>query len=432
MVTANDRFAGRVTRREFARRGLRLGLAASAAGAFLAACGSSSPSSGRAGGDADEPIRIGAVVPLTGRYAALGELIKNAYELAVEDINQAGGVAVGGRGRRLELITLDDESDPTRTVQRLETLNATHRVAAYLGGAGSDLHAAAAAVAEKNRIPYLGVAFALQSIHGHGYQYLFSPFPKSPAIARVTFDLLDALDPRPTRVAIFAESTDWGNELDDLWRAEVRARGYQLVADQRYTPGAKDYAPLIGKAKDGGAQVVLALPSGPDGIAMVKQMKELAFTPAAAFILRAPDGATWAQNLGRDGDAVMHIVGWSVSSTFPGSQDLVRRYQERHNRPPGSSVGAAYAAVQVLADALSRAGGTDRRAIRNALAATDLAATVIGPVQFNPDGTGRVATIVTQYQDGAQVAVWPREQAARPVLYPAKPFAERERTSLSR
>jgi branched-chain amino acid transport system substrate-binding protein len=424
-MSSTDRTERRLTRREFARRSARLGLAASA-GAFLAACGPSSPSD-RAGAAGGDPIRVGAVVALTGRYAALGELIKNAYDLAVEDINRAGGVEVGGRRRPLELITLDDQSDPTKTVQRLETLNATHRVAAYLGSAGSDLHAAAAAVAEKNRIPYLGVAFALQSVHQRGYQYLFSPFPKSPAIASATFDLLDALDPRPARVAIFAESTDWGNELDDLWRAEVRARGYQLVVDQRYMPGARDYAPLIGEAKDLGAQVLLALPSGPDGIAMVKQMQELAFAPAAAFILRAPDGATWTQTLGRDGDAVMHVVGWSTTSTFPGSQALVERYQERHNRPPGSSVGPAYAAVQVLADAVGRAGGADRRTIRDALAATDLPATAIGPVRFNPDGTGRVGAIVTQYQDGAQVAVWPREQATKPVLYPAKPFAERGR-----
>ena len=207
-------------------------------------------------------------------------------------------------------------------------------------------------MAEKNRIPYLGVAFSLLSVHKHGYRYLFSPFPKSPDLARVTFDLLDSLDPRPTRVAVFAESTDWGDELGALWRDELRGRGYQLVADERYAPGAKDYVPLIARARDGGAQVLLTLPTGPDGIALVKQMKELAFTPAASVILRAPDGATWPQNLGKDGDGAMQIVGWSASGAIPGARELARRYQERHNRPPGSIVGSAYAVVQVLADAL--------------------------------------------------------------------------------
>ncbi len=384
----------------------------------LAACGGAAPASGAT-------IKIGAVVPTTGRYAAGGELVKNGYELAIEDINKAGGVDVNGTKMQLELTVLDDESDATKTVQRLETLNSSNQVSAYLGGFGSDLHAAAAAVAEKNKIPYIGIAFALKKIHENGYQYLFSPFPKSPDIAKTSFDLLDSLNPKPTKVAIFAEKTDWGNELGGLWRNEIQSRGYQLVDDEQYAPGAKDFAPLIGKAKDAGAQVVLGLPNGPDGTTIVKQMKELAYTPQALFLIRAPDGATWASNLAKDGDDVMLIQGWAATVNFPGAQDMAKRYQAKYNKPAQSSVGSAYAAVQILADAISRAKSTDRQAIRDALAATDLKETVIGPVKFNPDGTGQVISIVTQYQDGVQVAVWPKEQAAKAVVFPAKPFTER-------
>ena len=274
-----------------------------------------------------EPIKIGAVVPTTGRYAAGGTLVKNAYELAVADINAAGGVDVGGTKRPLELTVLDDESDATKTVQRLETLNSSNGVAAYLGGFGSDLHAAAAAIAEKNKIPYFGVAFALKKIHEQGYQYLFSPFPKSPDIAKATFDLLDSFSPKPAKVAIFAETTDWGAELGGLWRDEAGKRGYQIVTDEQYTPGAKDFAPLITKAKDSGAEVVLALPSPPDGTTITKQMQELAYTPPATFLIRAPDSATWAKNMGKTGDDVLLIQGWADNVTFPGSKEMVARYQ---------------------------------------------------------------------------------------------------------
>jgi branched-chain amino acid transport system substrate-binding protein len=334
-------------------------------------------------------------------------------------------VDVNGTKMQIELTILDDESDPTKTVQRLETLNSSNQVSAYLGGFGSDLHAAAAAVAEKNKIPYVGIAFALKKIHENGYQYLFSPFPKSPDIAKTSFDMLDSLNPKPTKVAIFAETTDWGNELAGLWRNEIQARGYQLVDDEQYAPGAKDFTPLIGKARDAGAEVVLALPNGPDGTTIVKQMKELAYTPQALFLIRAPDGATWASNLGKDGDYVMLIQGWAATVNFPGSQDMAQRYQTKYNKPPQSSSGSAYATVQILADAIQRAKSTERQAIRDALAATDLPETVIGPVKFNPDGTGQVVSIVTQYQDGVQVAIWPQDQAAKAVIYPAKAFAER-------
>ena len=83
----------------------------------------------------------------------------------------------------IELVLLDDESDATKTVASSRRL-AAQGVVAYLGGFGSDLHAAAASVAEKNQIPYLGVAFALHKIHQQGFRYLFSPFWKSPDIGR--------------------------------------------------------------------------------------------------------------------------------------------------------------------------------------------------------------------------------------------------------
>ena len=98
-----------------------------------------------------QSIKVGAVVPLTGRYGAGGAQVRAGYEIAVEQINAGGGVTVGGKKMPIELVLLDDESDATKTVARLETL-AAQGVVAYLGGFGSDLHAAAASVAEKNKI----------------------------------------------------------------------------------------------------------------------------------------------------------------------------------------------------------------------------------------------------------------------------------------
>src|SRR5437667_11862762 len=158
-----------------------------------------------------QTIKIGAVVPLTGRYAAGGAQNKAGYEIAVQQVNSAGGVSVGGKNMRLELVMLDDESDPTKTVARLETL-AAQGVVAYLGGFGSDLHAAAASVAEKNKTPYLGVAFALHKIHQQGFRYLFSPFWKSPDIRQATAGLLASIPPRerPQPAAISQEKTHCG------------------------------------------------------------------------------------------------------------------------------------------------------------------------------------------------------------------------------
>src|SRR5262249_54254913 len=111
-----------------------------------------------------QSTKLGSLMPLTWRYASIGNDLKPGYDIAVERINAAGGIQVGNRRFPIELMVLDDESDATKTVARLET-HAAQGVLAYFGGAGSDLHAAGATIAEKNRIPYLGIRFALESIH---------------------------------------------------------------------------------------------------------------------------------------------------------------------------------------------------------------------------------------------------------------------------
>jgi branched-chain amino acid transport system substrate-binding protein len=329
-----------------------------------------------------------------------------------------------GKQIPLELVTRDDESDPTKVVQNMESLNSDEHVVAYLGGFGSDLHAAAASIAEKNQIPYLGVAFALYKIHQQGYKYLFSPFPKSPALAKATFDIFDTLDPKPAKVAIFAEKTDWGAELGTAWRQEAQTRGYELVADETYAPGASDFSDLILKAKDGGAQAVLALPNPPDALTLVKQMKELDFNPGITMIIRGADAVSWSENMGKDGDYILLAAGGNPEANFPGALDMVKRHEQKFGKTAAGTTAPAYSTVQILVDAIQRANSLDPQAIRDAIAATDMT-TVAGPITFNPDGTGNVITVVSQYQDGKQKLVWPKDIAVVPVTYPAPAWNER-------
>jgi branched-chain amino acid transport system substrate-binding protein len=372
-----------------------------------------------------QTIKLGAVVPLTGRYGAGGAQIRAGYEFAVEHINAGGGITVGGVKMPLELILLDDESDATKTVARLETL-AAQGVVGYLGGFGSDLHAAAASVAEKNHIPYLGVAFALQKIHQQGFHYLFSPFWKSPDIGLATQGLL-ALIPaadRPKAVAIFQEKTDWGREMATAWTETGKAAGYQVVLNGEYAPGAKDFSDLILKAKSAGADLVLALPTPPDGMTLVKQMKELGYTPKLSLFIRAPDAQIWSQNLGKDGDYMVLAAGWHHAMKGAGVKELNDAHQKKFGRPADPLVGPAYACVEILAAAVTRAGFPDREKVRDAVAATSMN-TVIGPVKFRADGTGIVAQALLQWQNGKQELVWPKESATAALAFPAPPFAKR-------
>jgi branched-chain amino acid transport system substrate-binding protein len=372
-----------------------------------------------------QTIKVGAVVPITGRYGAGGAQVRAGYEIAVEQLNAAGGVTVGGKKMPIEFVLLDDESDATKTVSRLETL-AAQGVVAYLGGFGSDLHAAAASVAEKNRVPYLGVAFALNKIHQQGFRYLFSPFWKSPDIGQATqglFALIPAGE-RPKSVAIFQEKTDWGREMATAWTEAGKGAGYQVVLNGEYAPGAKDFSDVILKAKSAKADAVFALPTPPDGMTMIKQMKELDYTPKLALFIRAPDAVVWSKNLGKDGDYMVLAAGWHHAMKGTGVKELNDAHEKKYGRPADPITGPAYACVQILAAAVTRAGSLDRDKVRDAIAATNLT-TVIGPVKFRPDGTGIVQQALLQWINGKQELVWPKESATAPLAYPAPPFARR-------
>jgi len=175
---------------------------------------------------APETIKVGAVVSLSGPFGSQGPEQRVGYQIGVDDVNKDGGIYVKEFGKKIpiELTVLDDESDPVKLVSRLETLNTINKVVTYFGGFGSSMHAAGAAIAEKNKIPYFGIAFALYSIHQQGYKYLFSPFPKSPQQAVGHFDLLDSIPKniRPQKIAIFELEDDWGKELGGFWRKKLQ------------------------------------------------------------------------------------------------------------------------------------------------------------------------------------------------------------------
>ncbi|PKO00086.1 MAG: hypothetical protein CVU42_04920 [Chloroflexi bacterium HGW-Chloroflexi-4] len=372
---------------------------------------------------APEYIEIGASIPLTGKFGSLGSQVKVGYDYAIADINADGGVYVAEYGTKipLRLTAYDDESDPTKAVSNLEKVFTENNVVAYLGGAASGMHAATTAIAEKNKVPYLGVSFAWWNIHQRGYKYLFSPFPKSPDQARDVFKALNELVPtkeeRPTNIAIFQEKTDWGNELGGLFKADAGPAGYTVAYYAEYAPGTTDFSTLIMEAQAANADMLLGMPNTPDGIAIVKQAAELGWEPKFIMLVRAPDAATWGEATGTAGDSVTMFAGWHSGENFDGIAEINAKHQTDFSRPADILVGPAYACVQILAAGIEKAGTLDRDAIRDAIAATEMM-TVMGNVSFNADGTGNVLNPLVQWQDGKMELVWPADQKTADFVYP--------------
>ena len=210
---------------------------------------------------------------------------------------------------------------------------------------------AAASIADKNKIPYLGVAFALLWHPSTGVALSLLAFSEISRPDQRNFCFSRCDDSRRTATAQSGalSRTDGlgkGNGLG-LGKALAKKHGYEVVASGEYAPGSKDFSDLILKAKTAGAEAVLALPSPPDGMTIVKQMKELDFNTKVNLFIRAADPPVWSQNLSKDGDYVLLSPGWHFAAKYP----RVSRDQRRASKiiqPAGRSSGRSV--LRLLAD----------------------------------------------------------------------------------
>jgi branched-chain amino acid transport system substrate-binding protein len=379
--------------------------------------------------NAPAAIKIGGAIPLTGTSSSGGVDLFFGYSQAVKDINATGGVYVAEYGTKipLSLKLVDDESDASKTVSRLEQLNSVDHVVAYLGTYSSELNAAAAPIAEKNRIPIVAVAFSNLSPHQQGYKYLFSPFVKTTQGVESIFELLNTLgSKKPTKIGIWAEQSDWGVEIAKSAPEMAKKYGYQVVQNQMYDITTIDFSSFILQAKQAGVEVPIAIPIPATAITIGKQMKELDYNPLTYVLWRGAGAASWPKTMGKDGNGALYIANWDWHYSTPGTKDLVDNYRALNSAMPSVNVGSAYAAVQVLADAIERAGTLNSGKIRDALAATKNLETIEGTLQgFDGSGIGIMPSSVMQWQNMISQVVWPDEFASSKFIYPLPTWSNR-------
>ncbi len=374
-----------------------------------------------------QTIPVGACISLSGPYSNLGGQAKAGYEIAADDINRTGGVFVKEYGQKipLEIIVQDTESVPMKAVSSMEWLYTSRKVVVYIGE-GNMVNGQG--VAEKNKIPALAIASPHQQPHDRGLRYWFAPFAKSLDTAKAICDVLDTIpaEKRPKTVAIFEENTDFAIEQAEALEKEALKRGYKVAVFEKYPRITKDFSPLIMAAKNAGAEVVFSAPVAPDGMTMMRQMKELDYNPKAVVVIRGAEDLSWGKALGPVGDYVILAgMSWHHRINYPGVDKLNAAFQSKFGRPADILTGSAYASIQILAAAIEKAGTLDTTKIRDAISATDMM-TVMGRIKFRPNGTLiDPCPAVVQWLAGDRKLVWPKEFRETPFVYPIPPWKER-------
>jgi branched-chain amino acid transport system substrate-binding protein len=403
--------------RGISRRGVLVGSSAVAASLGL-------PAIVRA---ADE-ILVAGILPLTGPSAQFGQQSWNAMQFAVDLMNEAGGVKSMG-GAKLTLAVFDTETKPEIAVTQTE--NAIQRGAkALIGCNQSAATIVASQVSERNEVPFLTAYDIDPSITARGFKYIFrcSPLTGNYASDLLTTakELTDKAGSSAKRVGLLSENSVAGQGVNKALTAVAQKLGFELVATDTYDVGTtQNFAPFIIKMKANRVDIMVGHNRVSDGIQITRTAKELAYNPSfMGGVLGAPNTREYIEALGKDADNVFGTDSFSPMLKAPGLPAVVERVKVKMNRVMDVGVATIMADIAVIWDALERAKTEDPRALRDAIAGTDLNTGdrnffMLRGAKFSDKGDNeKAAGIVTQIQNGLAVPVWPVEFAKAQAVYP--------------
>jgi len=402
--------------------------------AFVIACALMLPHAVRAA----DPMRIGLSVSLTGAVAPIGKQVLAALQIWRDDVNANGGLL----GRPVELVFYDDQSNPANVPQLYTKLIEVDKVDLLIGPYATNMVAPSIPILMQYHKTSIGILANAANSKFHYNQY-FSMLPTGPepqkSFAYGFFELAAAQKPRPTTVAIVAADAEFAQNAADGARQSIKELGgFQIVMDQKYPPTTTDYAPIMHAVQALNPDIVYVAAYPPDSVGIVRAANEIGLTPkmfGGTFI-----GLLVTPIKVQLGPLVNGIVNNEVflpakSLTFPGTAEVLAKYQEAAKTQGIDPMGwafapIAYAAGQTLAQAVEATKGTDQTAIAAWLRGHTVH-TVVGDIAFGKDGEwAKSRVFFTQFQHVTgnsldnfrdtthEVVVWPNDYKTGDLIYP--------------
>ena len=349
-----------------------------------------------AGGDSGQ-IVVGYYGDLTGRTSNFGQSTKNGVEMAVDEINKAGGI----NGRQIKVLSEDDEGRPEKAATVVTKLIDQDRVIALVGEVASGNSLAAAPKAQAAKVPMISPSSTNPAVTQVG-DYIFrvcfiDPF-QGEVMAKFAANTLKA-----KKAAIMLDfNSPYSRGLTEFFESSFTKLGGQVVTKQSYTQGDRDYKGQLTSIRSANPDVIY-VPGyyGEVGV-IAKQAKQLGITQP----LLGGDGwdAPQLWELGGDslnGDFISNH--YSVEDPSPAIQKFVSDFKSRYNIAPDALAALGYDAMRVLADAIKRSGTTEGAKLRDAIAATKDFPGVTGVISINADRNAVKPAVVLKLQGGKYV-----------------------------
>lgn len=336
------------------------------------------------GGPAGGEILVGEYGSLTGPQATFGVSTHNGIMIALDEINAAGGV----NGRKLKVITEDDQSKPEEAATAVTKLISQNRVIAVLGEVASTASIAAAPICQQNKVPMITPSSTNEEVTKKG-DYIFrlcfidNYQGEQLAVFAANTKAQNGLEAKTAAILTDVKS-DYSTGLAKVFEDKFVSLGGRIVARASYANGDSDFK----------SQLTSVKPTNPDVLFVPGY-----YTDIGQIAIQARDLGIKQPLIGGDGwesPKLIEIGGAALEGCFysnhyfaedpaPAVREFVQKYEQRFGQKPDSLAALGYDSAMVLADALRRAGTTDGPALRDAIAKTSNFSGVTGNITIGPD-----------------------------------------------
>jgi len=366
-----------------------------------------------------QEIKIGAVLPVTGKESKIGGAYKQATEFFVKEVNDSGGLDVGGKKMKIALILLDDTSDGAKSAQLVEQLCAQEKVHAVIGGYGSQLVQAQSVVPERYGTPYISGGAGARSIYGRS-KWVFGVLSPVDVLSQTQMEFLASLVAagklkKPLKIALVTENTEHGKDYSQGVKDYVKAHpgDFSVVVEESFDyNNTPDFKPVLTRVQNAKADLFMADAHLEDYISMQRTYTQMGlYHQMLTYGARGSDAAA-RKALGPATDYIFASGWWSDLLPYPQVKAFNAKWKAATGSDPQWYHATAYETVRALTAAIRKAGSLKPDAIRAALAATDLKDSILpgGELKFTSTGQAVLPFVVTQNKPGDKVdLVWPRE-----------------------
>jgi branched-chain amino acid transport system substrate-binding protein len=377
-------------------------------------------------------VTFGAPVSLTGATSNEGKYTRDGYDFAINAINAAGGINVGGKCYQLAAKYYDDESKADTSAKLTEKLITEDKVTFLLGPYGSGPTRTASVISEKYKIPMVEANGAAEDIFSRNFKYVFGILSPGKMYLRGVIDMALAQDSSLKTVAILVENDVFALEVASGAKEYAESKGLKVVYNEKYPSGTKDVASLLTVVKGLSPDIILGSGHLQDSILVTKQSKDLGISPKVLAFSVGPATPEYRSSLGKDADYVYDGAQWTSAVKYVGddvfktSVNYTTLFMAKFGYEPPYQSAESSAGVITYQKAIEKAGSLDADKVRDALAALDFVS-FYGQIKFDPRGINIYKPMaVEQLQtDGKKRTVWPLEVAEAKPQFPTPAWDKR-------